>query len=362
MRTTFSCALAFLATNLIYSLAHEARSEELIEVSQAQNLFIDYFGLGVPFSTAVIQTKQPDQAVLASTARVTMALGQSANFSVLSARLPNSAAVIHNQKRYLLHRENQPVDSEAARWASLALLSHMIGHHLLGHRPGAGDREDLQLDADRVSGFAVGRLGGTLRDATASIGRFVPNQADQARIHRVRRLDAIAAGWADARRASESLLEAGDRSDAKYCALTSSVHSKKSVPLNGVLPVSVGGLCRSSSGSFGVVVYAGQKLVDLKSAICGLTNGPRAGMSIELPDQDERPIGLPCRDGRGSSGAIVPQNSKEPESGLGGKSSTCRFAYGPKAGRAVDYAPLAPVSLGMLCFDGDGSSGIYVNG
>lgn len=133
--------------------------------------------------------------------RITSAVGLEPNFEVVQANVPNAAAVIRDEKRYVLFSQvfiDQIVRATSTEWASWTILAHEIGHHLNGHTLEAGgSRPPIELQADRFAGHAVKRLGGSLNDALAC---FQQMGAAGSATHppRSARLEAVSRGWHEA--------------------------------------------------------------------------------------------------------------------------------------------------------------------
>ena len=78
-------------------------------------------------------------------------------------------------------------------WAPVSIMAHEIGHHLSGHTiTEGGSRPQIELEADKFSGFVLQKMGASLADATKAILTF-GSETDQA-THpgRDRRASAIA--------------------------------------------------------------------------------------------------------------------------------------------------------------------------
>jgi hypothetical protein len=133
--------------------------------------------------------------------RITSSVGLEPNFELLQANIPNAAAVIYEQKRYILYSLLfiQQIDAATATaWAAWTILAHEIGHHLNGHTLSAnGSRPGLELQADRFAGHAVKRMGGSLDQAFAAY-QIMPAVGTDTHPPRSARLEAVTKGWTEA--------------------------------------------------------------------------------------------------------------------------------------------------------------------
>ena len=98
------------------------------------------------------------------------------------------------------------------------------------------------------------------------------------------------------------------------------------------------------------------------STLCRFTAGPRTGQTQDYAPMAPIPVGAPCHDGQGSTGVVVAAGAGSQSQGgaAGPLSNTCKFTTGPRAGQTQDYAPMAPISVGVPCHDGQGSTGVVV--
>jgi hypothetical protein len=145
-----------------------------------------------------IYTFSSDNEAQAALRLITDASGISQNFNLLAADIPNAAAVIMNNKRYILYNQTfmYNIRQRINYWASLSILAHEVGHHLNGHSliPG-GSRPILELEADKFSGFILGRLGANLQQAQSAINNLAPLNSSLTHPGRSTRLAAVANGW-----------------------------------------------------------------------------------------------------------------------------------------------------------------------
>lgn len=89
-------------------------------------------------------------------------------------------------------------------WPTITILSHELGHHLNNHlinpRPGM-ERVEMELEADETAGFIIYLLGGGLNDAQAAYSdKSVSEMGSYTHPARAKRLNAVAKGWADAKK------------------------------------------------------------------------------------------------------------------------------------------------------------------
>ncbi|HJP69478.1 MAG TPA: hypothetical protein VJ846_11295 [Sphingomicrobium sp.] len=107
------------------------------------------------------------------------------------------------------------------------------------------------------------------------------------------------------------------------------------------------------------------------SYTCSFDNGPRAGQSLTYTGISGPPIeiGVPCSDGQGSTGSVVPGRAGQPGVPVLPPSAPtrrdmtfiCRFDDGPRAGQTQSYAGVTGIQsfpVGAPCTDGQGSTGV----
>ncbi|MFL9845731.1 M48 family metalloprotease [Flavobacterium rhizosphaerae] len=102
-------------------------------------------------------------------AEIMSVIGLKPNFELRVANVPNAAAVVIKNKRYILYNPkfmNQINKASGTNWAAISILAHEIGHHLNGHTlDNVGSRPQTELEADEFSGFVLRKMGATLPDA-----------------------------------------------------------------------------------------------------------------------------------------------------------------------------------------------------
>lgn len=130
--------------------------------------------------------------------RITDHVGLPANFSIMAANVPNAAAVIRDEQRYILYSEafmQEIVQATSTAWAGWTILAHEVGHHLSGHTLlRTGSRPNIELQADQFAGFVIARMGGSLQQAQACF-RQMSTQGSATHPGRAARIEAVTVGW-----------------------------------------------------------------------------------------------------------------------------------------------------------------------
>lgn len=136
--------------------------------------------------------------------------GLPANFVVTAGEVPNALAVIMLDQQRIPRRviafNPHFMDLVAqvtgeGRWTPASIMAHEIGHHLSGHTISeGGSRPEIELEADKFSGFVLYKMGASLEDASRAILAIAAPTEDASSTHpsRDRRAAAIAAGWEQA--------------------------------------------------------------------------------------------------------------------------------------------------------------------
>lgn len=130
------------------------------------------------------------------------AVGRNANFEIRQANIDNAAAVMYGGTRYVLYNPNfiNALDQRTGNeWASISVLAHEVGHHLLGHTlSGQGSNPAIELEADEFSGYALCKMGASLEDAEATMKLIASENASSTHPGKTSRLSAIEKGWESA--------------------------------------------------------------------------------------------------------------------------------------------------------------------
>lgn len=114
-------------------------------------------------------------------AQVMAYTGLPQNFLVTAGPMPNAAALIMLDDADVPQRviAFNPEFIAATRqqtqgnaWAPVSIMAHEIGHHLSGHTiTEGGRRPQIELEADKFTGFVLQRMGASLGDATKAKAR-----------------------------------------------------------------------------------------------------------------------------------------------------------------------------------------------
>jgi hypothetical protein len=118
------------------------------------------------------------------------------------------ATVIRNQ-RYIVYDNNflENLDAHAGtKWASISVLAHEMGHHYRNHVVDRqGSTPPKEIEADYFSGYVMAKMGASLAEARAAMGKIASPRASSSHPARADRLSAIAQGWNAASGASTTL-------------------------------------------------------------------------------------------------------------------------------------------------------------
>lgn len=131
-------------------------------------------------------------------------IGLKCNFSTFPARVPNAMAYIIDGDRVIMYNpdfiHNLERPNGQPSWATLSVLVHEVGHHLLGHMfPHDTEFPARELEADRFSGFMLYRMGASLAETQANIRMMAQENETPSHPGRSRRLAAFEEGWEAAR-------------------------------------------------------------------------------------------------------------------------------------------------------------------
>ena len=145
--------------------------------------------------------------------------GLAQNFQVKAAGVPNAAAVIHGETRYILYNQHFIQETRKRtgnKWAPISIMAHEIGHHLNGHTLSRnGSRPNIELEADYFSGFVLQKMGASMDDARAAMTLIGSPSGSATHPAKHDRLAAITKGWSDAKENQSKVSKAPEKSEIK---------------------------------------------------------------------------------------------------------------------------------------------------
>ncbi len=154
------------------------------------------FGESVPKNVTLFESEAEAEGVIK---QIVSASGLSKNFEIRAAGVPNAAAVIQGQTRYILYEPyfmRSVRQQTGTKWAGVSIMAHEIGHHLNGHTLSQeGSRPDKELEADYFSGFVLQKLGASIGEARKGMETFGSPSGTATHPARNDRLVAITQGW-----------------------------------------------------------------------------------------------------------------------------------------------------------------------
>jgi len=170
-----------------------------------------YDGSPVTAQPASLNGIAPNDCSLA-VRRIMGFTGLPANFVVVSGPVDNAAAVILLDRNRIPQRviAFNPSFMAAAQarvggnpWGPISVMAHEIAHHLSGHTivPG-GSRPEIELEADKFSGFVLNKMGAPLSAATQMILTVGTDHGSPTHPAKRQRAEAIRQGWTESCRQS----------------------------------------------------------------------------------------------------------------------------------------------------------------
>lgn len=164
----------------------------------------DYFGLDSAEMPGTVHTFRSSRDAEDAIKDITNSIGLTPRFRVLAAGVPNAAAIIKNNTRYILYSRTFMRDMErrtGTAAAGVSILAHEVGHHLNAHTlEQGGSRPNIELEADRFSGNVMRKLGYSLDDAQAAMKKLGSNRGSSTHPGKRDRLEAIAEGYEECER------------------------------------------------------------------------------------------------------------------------------------------------------------------
>lgn len=166
-----------------------------------------YDGEAIKADASALNGAAPGDCASAVT-RIMSYTGLPANFVVVSGPVPNAAAVIllDNQRvpRRVIAFNPQFIKAAQAQvggnmWGPISIMAHEIAHHLSGHTivPG-GSRPEIELEADKFSGYVLQNMGAPLAAAQQMIMAVGTSHGTPTHPAKSARAEAIRQGWIQA--------------------------------------------------------------------------------------------------------------------------------------------------------------------
>ena len=203
---TFRLILCVVAIWLLSTAVHAQE--------KSSPLFCSYYGETINPDITIAETNDGASEIIE---KILSVVGLKPNFEIRSANVPNAAAVILNNKRYILYNPkfiNQINYVSGNDWAGISIIAHEIGHHLNGHTlKSGGSRPDLELEADEFSGFVLCKLGASKQDAQAAMNVAASQKSSHTHPARKDRLVSIANGWNNANTQSGAIANTSRKSN-----------------------------------------------------------------------------------------------------------------------------------------------------
>ncbi|WP_088182936.1 TPM domain-containing protein [Sphingobium sp. Z007] len=166
-----------------------------------------YDGEPVKAEASALSGGAPEDCASAVT-RIMGYTGLPANFVVVSGPVPNAAALIllddKRVPRRVIAFNPQFIKAAEAQvggspWGPISIMAHEIAHHLSGHTivPG-GSRPEIELEADKFSGYVLQKMGAPLAAAQQMIMAVGTSHGTPTHPAKTQRADAIRQGWVQA--------------------------------------------------------------------------------------------------------------------------------------------------------------------
>ena len=136
--------------------------------------------------------------------RIMQFTGLPTNFQIMAANVPNACAVIkcndsNSCDRYIMYNQEfmmKVKDATQNNWSSVSILAHEIGHHLSGHTlDNLGSRPEIELEADKFSGFILAKMGASLDDSKSAMELIGSVTGSLSHPAKDARIAAIVNGW-----------------------------------------------------------------------------------------------------------------------------------------------------------------------
>jgi hypothetical protein len=190
--------LFFLILGFIHPIfSQDAQVQELFK----RNGYCSY--LGDNSSKNQLSVTNPDSISVDAVDLILRYTGIKKNFTIKqSTDIPNAEASIDGELRYVIYNQvflDRIKLVSNNKWAATSIMAHELGHHLQGHTLGSGGSSpDLELEADKYSGFILQRMGASLIDSQSAMKVVATTLGSGTHPGKMARLSAISNGWKEA--------------------------------------------------------------------------------------------------------------------------------------------------------------------
>lgn len=144
----------------------------------------------------------PDRATVTFIENILKRSELTKNFEIKAANVPNAAAVIDRNVRYILYAQgflHDIAQKTGTQWAATSIMAHEIAHHLNADTLGStAPRAEQELAADKFAGNVLHRMGATLPQAKAAIEAMPDQPPTPEYPPKSARIAAVVNGWLNA--------------------------------------------------------------------------------------------------------------------------------------------------------------------
>lgn len=159
-------------------------------------------GYNYNLTTNELKIYYPQQREIEVIKNIISYSGLPLNFEIYSADIQNAVATIIDNKRYIIYDPkllNFTDTYSNSYWSSISILAHEIGHHLSGHTLKNNiNNHDVELQADKFSGFILYKMGASQEQATNAMRLIGSDSDSESHPNKKRRIQAIIDGWNEA--------------------------------------------------------------------------------------------------------------------------------------------------------------------
>jgi len=195
------------ATPSSSTAAADTRREQMIKEIATTLQACSYEGKTLTVTTNELNQTAPDDC-RTMVDRIMGYTGLPPNFVVTAGPVPNAMAAIMLDDKQVPRRviafnpdfiEQVKATTGGGDWAPISIMAHEIGHHLSGHTITDGhSRPEIELEADKFSGYVLYKMGAPLVDSTRAILAIGSPTDQPTHPGRDRRAAAITEGWTEA--------------------------------------------------------------------------------------------------------------------------------------------------------------------